>query len=51
MNMVGTPYKATQRSASTVSSTAPASNASEGYTIVAPRVVQPRLPITMPKQW
>ena len=27
------------------------SNASAGMTIVAPWVVQPRLPITMPKQW
>ena len=27
------------------------SNASAGITIVAPWVVHPRLPITMPKQW
>ena len=51
MNIVGTPYSAVHRSACTVSSTCTGSNASEGITIVAPCVVQPRLPITMPKQW
>ena len=51
MNIVGTPYSAVQRSAATVSSTCVGSKASEGMTIVAPCVVQPRLPITMPKQW
>ena len=51
MNIVGTPYSDVQRSASTASSTASGSNASPGITIVAPWVVQPRLPITMPKQW
>ena len=51
MNIVGTPYSAVQRSASIVSSTCVGSKASAGMTIVAPCVVQPRLPITMPKQW
>jgi hypothetical protein len=48
--MVGTPYSAVQRSACTAASTAPGSNASAGITMVAPWVVQPRLPITIPKQ-
>ena len=51
MNIVGTPYSAVQRSASTVSSTAVGSNESDGITIVAPCDVHPRLAITMPKQW
>ena len=51
MNIVGTPYSAVHASASTVSSTWVGSNASDGMTIVAPWVVQPRLPMTMPKQW
>ena len=51
MNIVGTPYSAVQRSASIVSRTWVGSNASAGITIVAPWVVQPRLPITIPKQW
>jgi hypothetical protein len=51
MNIVGTPYSAVQRSAATVSRTWVGSKASEGMTIVAPCVVQPRLPITIPKQW
>ncbi len=50
-NMVGTPYRAVQRSASTAARVAPGSNASAGITMVAPCVVQPRLPMTMPKQW
>ena len=51
MNIVGTPYSAVHASAWIVSSTWVGSNASDGMTIVAPCVVQPRLPITMPKQW
>ena len=51
MNIVGTPYSAVQRSAATVSRTCTGSKASPGMTIVAPWVVHPRLPITMPKQW
>ena len=51
MNIVGTPYNEVQRSSATVASTDTGSNASFGMTIVAPCVVDPRLPITMPKQW
>ena len=51
MNIVGTPYSAVQRSAAIVSSTCVGSKASAGITIVAPCVVHPRLPITIPKQW
>ena len=51
MNMVGTPYTPVQRSASTASSVNPGSNPGAGMTMVTPWVVQPRLPITMPKQW
>ena len=40
-----------QRSAATVSSTAPGSNAGAGITMQEPWVVQARLPITIPKQW
>ena len=50
MNIVGTPYSEVQRSASTVSSIARGSNASPGTTMHAPCVVQPSLPMTMPKQ-
>ncbi len=51
MNMVGTPCRAVQRSASIVSSTAVASNASAGTTMAAPCVTQVRFASTMPKQW
>ena len=51
MNIVGTPYSAVHCSSWIVSSTWVGSKASDGYTIVAPWVVHPRLPITMPKQW
>ena len=51
MNIVGTPYNDVHRSAAMVASVSPASNAGAGTTIVAPWVVQPKLPITMPKQW
>ena len=51
MNIVGTPYSAVHCSSSTVSRTCVGSNASEGITIVAPCVVHPRLPNTIPKQW
>ena len=51
MNIVGTPYRDVQRSASMAASVAPASNPSAGTTMHAPCVVHARLPITMPKQW
>jgi hypothetical protein len=50
MNIVGTPYNAVHRSSWTALSVAAGSNASLGITMQAPWVVQPRLPITMPKQ-
>ena len=51
MNIVGTPYSDVHRSAATVSSTASGSKASPGTTTQAPRDMQARLPMTMPKQW
>ena len=51
MNIVGTPYTAVHRSAAIAFSVASGSKPGAGITIVAPWVVQPRLPITMPKQW
>ena len=51
MNIVGTPYSDVQRSVSTARNVASGSNAASGKTIVAPCVVQARLPSTMPKQW
>ena len=51
MNIVGTPYSEVHRSSWTARSVASGSNAGAGSTIVAPCVVQPRLPMTMPKQW
>ena len=51
MNIVGTPYSDVQRSSCTVASTASGSNPASGMTIVAPWVTQPRMPMTMPKQW
>ncbi len=51
MNIVGTPYSDVQRSAATASSTARASNASDGITMQLPCVTAARLPITIPKQW
>ena len=51
MNIVGTPYSAVQRSSSTTRSVVSGSNPGAGMIIAAPWVVQPRLPITMPKQW
>ena len=51
MNIVGTPYSDVQRSACTASSVAPGSNAGRGEDHGAPWVAQPRLPMTMPKQW
>ena len=51
MNIVGTPYTPVQRSASMVSRVTPGSNPGAGITMVTPWVVQPRFPITMPKQW
>ena len=51
MNIVGTPYSEVQRSSATARSVASGSNAGAGTTMHAPCVVQPRLPITIPKQW
>ena len=51
MNIVGTPYTPVQRSAAIALSVASGSKPGAGITIVAPWDVQPRLPITMPKQW
>ena len=51
MNMVGTPYNEVQRSVATDRRVAAGSNPGAGMTIVAPCVVQARLPMTMPKQW
>ena len=51
MNIVGTPYTPVHRSCSIAASVSPGSKPGAGITIVAPCVVQPRLPITMPKQW
>ena len=51
MNIVGTPYRPVQRSSSTARNVVSGSNPGAGITIVAPWVVQPRLPITIPKQW
>ncbi len=51
MNIVGTPWSAVQRSASTASSAASGSKPSLGNTIAAPWVMQARFPSTMPKQW
>ena len=51
MNIVGTPYTPVQRSSCTARSVAVGSNPGPGMTIVAPWVVQPRLPMTIPKQW
>ena len=50
MNIVGTPYSEVHRSFCTVSIVITGSNASAGTTMVAPCVVQARLPSTMPKQ-
>ena len=51
MNMVGTPYTAVQPSSAMHRSVVSGSKPGAGMTIVAPWVVQPRLPITIPKQW
>ena len=51
MNIVGTPYTPVQRSAAIARSVVSGSKPGAGITIVAPWVVQPRLPITIPKQW
>ena len=51
MNIVGTPYTAVQRSSAIARNVTSGSNPGAGITIVAPWVVQPRLAITMPKQW
>ena len=51
MNIVGTPYTPVQRSASIVRRVISGSKPGAGITIVAPWLVHPRLPITIPKQW
>ncbi len=51
MNIVGTPYRDVQRSSCTAASVAAGSKDGAGMTMHEPWVVQPRLPITMPKQW
>ena len=51
MNIVGTPYTPVHFSAAIVRRVISGSKPGAGITIVAPWVVQPRLPITMPKQW
>ena len=51
MNIVGTPYSDVHRSSWTACSVAAGSNAGAGTTMHAPWEVQPRLPITIPKQW
>ncbi len=51
MNIVGTPYTAVHLSDSIAAASVPGRTPGAGITIVAPWVVQPRLPITMPKQW
>ena len=51
MNIVGTPYTPVQRSSAIARSVISGSKPGAGITIVAPWEVQPRLAITMPKQW
>ena len=51
MNIVGTPYTAVQRSSAIARSVTSGSNPGPGITIVVPWLVQPRLAITIPKQW
>ena len=51
MNIVGTPYSAVHLSSATTRRVVSGSKPGAGITMVAPWVVHPRLPITMPKQW
>ena len=51
MNIVGTPYTAVQRSSAIACSVTAGSKPGAGITMVAPWLVQPRLAITIPKQW
>ena len=51
MNIVGTPYTAVQCSAAIARNVISGSKPGAGITIVEPWVVQPRLAMTMPKQW
>ena len=51
MNIVGTPYTPVQRSAAIARSVTSGSKPGAGITIAVPWEVQPRLAITMPKQW
>jgi hypothetical protein len=50
MNIVGTPYSDVHRSSAHAFSVAAGSKPGAGITIVDPCEVQPRLPITIPKQ-
>ena len=51
MNIVGTPYRPVHFSSATHRRVVAGSKPGAGITIVAPWVVQPRLPMTIPKQW
>ena len=51
MNIVGTPYTAVQPSWRWRRRVISGSKPGAGITMVAPWLVQPRLAITMPKQW
>ena len=51
MNIVGTPYTPVHRSSTIVRNVTVGSKPGPGMTMVAPCVVRPRLPITIPKQW
>ena len=51
MNIVGTPYTPVQRSSAIARNVTSGSKPGAGITIVAPWVMQPRLPSTIPKQW
>ena len=51
MNIVGTPYTAVHRSLCTARSVAPRVEPGRRYHHREPCVTQPRLAITMPKQW
>ena len=51
IHIVGTPYTLVHRSSAMASSVARGSKLGAGYTIVAPLVVHPRLPMPIPKQW
>ena len=50
MNMVGTPYSDVHRSWGDAFNVAAGSNRGAGITMVDPWVVEPRFPMTIPKQ-